>query len=760
MTVHRKKSTITAKRLKFVLAIVTTSIYLIWRAVFTVPWHDSLFAAVFGITLVICEFISAFSMFGLYWSKGKRFTLELPVIEDSDYPHIDVLVITHNEDTELLYKTINACTFLRYPDRSKIHVYVCDDNNRPEMKALADLLGVRYVGLSGNTHAKSGNINNALKYSTSPLVVTFDADMIPFPDFLIKSVPYFMLPYYKKVDDQWVRKEAHEVNHDEKIGYVQTPQSFYNADLFNFNLYSEGYVPNEQDFFSREVNTMYNAVNAAIYTGSNTVLSREAIEKAGGFPVDTITEDFEMGMRIHQQGYISYATEEILAAGLTPDDIRSVIKQRTRWARGVIQSIYNERVPFNRKLTLQQRFVYLSSYIYWWSFFRRLIYISAPIIFTLFNIRVVATDFWTLLLMWLPSYALMAYATQEISGEIRTQRLGEVYETILAPYLVIPVFLESIGVRNNVFSVTRKSKENEGWRAKLFALPYVILLTGAVLGLIRFNYGKYGSELFYGSVINFWLLHHIINLVYALFFSLGRASYRRFERLPRVAQVFVESSAGRIELETSDLSEVGLSLTSKTPVYIPVDEIIKLEMHTLRYRIYLRGSVVRTTLSNDRWHYGVALEPYNGLNKRLYSAIVYDQSNAFLPKQRDIWMTEFETIMHNIEYRVKSHSKSLYIKELLPVLYLNRKVSFDEYDGFIQRFNFERMWVTIHDFAGLNKVYKLQLTDDLVLNCEAEKIDTDPITGFPVVVMRVLNIRDVAYRDDFMSWIEERGDSQ
>lgn len=75
-----------------------------------------------------------------------------------------------------------------------------------------------------------------------------------------RTVPYFLIP-------EW------------KLGLLQTPQSFYNQDLFQFNLYAEKGIPNEQDFFSREINLLRNATNTAAYTGSNTVILREALEK-------------------------------------------------------------------------------------------------------------------------------------------------------------------------------------------------------------------------------------------------------------------------------------------------------------------------------------------------------------------------------------------------------------------------------------------------------------------------------------------------
>ncbi len=107
----------------------------------------------------------------------------------------------------------------------------------------------------------------------------------------------------------------------------------------------------------------------------------------------TITEDFETSVRIQKEGYITYATNEVQAAGLSTTTISSMFKQRTRWARGVIQSIQNTKAIFTPKLPLAARLTYLSAYLYWWSFFNRIIFILAPIMFALFDFQVVNTDF-------------------------------------------------------------------------------------------------------------------------------------------------------------------------------------------------------------------------------------------------------------------------------------------------------------------------------------------------------------------------------
>ena len=143
---------------------------------------------------------------------------------------------------------------------------------------------------------------------------------------------------------------------------MQTPQSFYNQDLFQFNLFSEKDIPNEQDFFSREINVLRNATNTAAYTGSNTVILRTALEEIGGFPYDTVTEDFEVSIRLQKAGYITYASSEVLAAGLSTTTVPAMIRQRIRWARGVIQSIRNTNAVFTGQLSLAARISYLNAF--------------------------------------------------------------------------------------------------------------------------------------------------------------------------------------------------------------------------------------------------------------------------------------------------------------------------------------------------------------------------------------------------------------
>ena len=108
----------------FTLATLSTTVYLMWRAFFTLPFQEGVFAAVFGILLLVSEIASALGSFELYLRKAQSVNVDLtlPQIPASWYPDVDVFIATHNEEPELLYKTVNACVNFDYPDVSKVHI--------------------------------------------------------------------------------------------------------------------------------------------------------------------------------------------------------------------------------------------------------------------------------------------------------------------------------------------------------------------------------------------------------------------------------------------------------------------------------------------------------------------------------------------------------------------------------------------------------------------------------------------------------------
>lgn len=563
-----------SQKLLYLGAFVTSLFYLSWRLIMTIPWHDSWFALIFGVLLWGSELVSSITAFIITSNKHKDFKLEKPEIAPERYPDVDVLIATHNEDPDLLYKTVNACTYMHYPDKSKVHIYVCDDTDRPEVAALAKELGVGYFGLSDNKDAKSGNYNNALNQTSSPLVATFDADMIPYSEFLLETVPYFVEQVEADANDEELDKAP--------IGLIQTPQSFYNEDIFQYHLFSEGTLPNEQDFFSKGINNFNSACGSAFYTGSNTVLYRKAIDDAGGFPTDTITEDFELGARMNIEGYVNYSTDAPMASGLT------------------------------------------------------------------------------------------RLAMCDVSKEYRTQIWGEIVETIFAPYLTIPFLLEAFGISEKKFKVTKKVSDNS-WTLRLYALPYIILWSLSVYGLIRFNYGKFGSELFYGSVISFWLIHHIINLTFAIFCAVGRPSYRAFVRFPVDETINIKVDGWAYQVHVADISETGISFKTDLALYLPKDKDITLYLKSQDYKAKAKGRVVRVISDENEWLYGLHFVSVPESEKREFYQYIYDRINYNLPQVQDTWMSVWDDLLENILRRlpVERREATPYDRMTLPKVNVN-----------------------------------------------------------------------------------------
>ncbi len=631
----------------FIISVILMMIYLGWRLFCTLPLEEGWMQVVFGILLFVAEAMTACTTFELYYRKAKNDTgkLNMPVIPEEEYPDIDVFIATHNEPEHILFKTASACTFMEYPDKSKVHIYFCDDGNRPAIKELADKLGIGYIGLSGNKHAKSGNLNHALEVTDSPLIATFDADMIPMSSFLMDTVPYFSIPNYiqDKETKIWRRRTEEEMDPSIKIGLIQTPQSFYNLDLFQFNLYGERKVPNEQDFFSKEVNLMRNSSNACAYTGSNTVISRAAMEEIGGFPYHTITEDFETSCRLQMAGYITYATDKVEAHGLSTTDVPSMMRQRVRWARGVIQSIRNTNAVFSTKLPISARITYLNSFLYWWSFFNRLIFILAPIMFALFDFKVVNCTLIELVIFWLPSYFFYSQSMKFLSSNIRNQKWSQIIDTTLAPALIIPVFLETLGISEKKFKVTKKDKQSNSTAGFRFLWPHLILALLSILAMIRYVRGKYGIALIYSAIIIYWLCYNLIAIVYSIVFVSGRNMMRSTDRIPVNAEAKLIANSRHIYGMTKDLSDEGALFVFEDTNALP-DGPFRATIRDNDYEAELDCEMVHSWSKDKLLYCSASVKPVDTHNHRQYIQILYDRDPGIVQKM-DMWNTTYDDML-------------------------------------------------------------------------------------------------------------------
>lgn len=340
------------KLLFYTITIILTAIYIIFRILFTIPTQLGIISLFFAILVLFIE-IWEFFEFLIYYLNILIVKKENPKIPDlskiKEYPDIDILIATLNEPENILKETILACKNLKYPDNLKIHIYLCDDGNRKNIKELSKEMKINYLTRTTNKNAKAGNYNHALQHLKSPFVATFDADMVPTSNFLLTTLPFFF-------------------EGKEEVGFVQLPQSFKNPDIFQYRFKLFNKIPFEQDYFYHSIQIAKNYTNSAVYCGTNTLFSRKALDSCNGFATGTISEDIATGMMIESKGYKCIAINNIEAYGIAVNDLTGFIKQRSRWARGCVQILKKFKILNNKGLSLSQKLEYLSCISYW--FFR------------------------------------------------------------------------------------------------------------------------------------------------------------------------------------------------------------------------------------------------------------------------------------------------------------------------------------------------------------------------------------------------------
>ena len=477
-------------KLLIIVDIIISTIYILWRGT-VIPTNLGIVSFILGLILFVCEFIGFMNFMNfqfIFFGKYKIIRKDLSVYNLDEAPLVDVLICTYNESLQLLEKTIIASAQMAYP-KNKFKVYVCDDGRRDELKALCKKYGVNYITREDNQGAKAGNINNALKYIKGDLFLVLDADMIPKKEFLQKTIGYF---------------------EDENLAFVQTPQCYYNKDMYQSNL--KKYIPNEQDFFMRDVQEARAYRGAVLHVGTNAVFRRKFIDEIGGYPTCSITEDMAVGMLLQAKGYDSIFINKVLVLGLSASTFGELVKQRDRWCRGNIQ-VFKHYNPFILKgLTPAQRICYVDGVLYWFSNLIKMFYIIVPILFLSTGIHFVESGFAELLNMTISYILVQIFIFRILSPKSRRYMWTHYYEMAMAPHLSLSIIKEMFGFEVN-FNVTSKDIEiDRGYYEYDVVKPHLLIL---ILGLLSLFIGlklvEKGYIIKYAYYLNAFL--NIFNLI-------------------------------------------------------------------------------------------------------------------------------------------------------------------------------------------------------------------------------------------------------
>ncbi|MDU5510994.1 cellulose synthase catalytic subunit [Enterococcus gilvus] len=656
-------------------AILSQISYLIFRFRFTLPFRWGIVPLFFAALLLLSELSSNLQGIYEFITIALKKELKEITLKPEQYPDVDILITTHNEHRELLYKTINACKNLSYPETSKIHIYLCDDNHREEMKKIAAIFGIEYIGLrkEDNPDKKAGNVNNGLKRTASPLVACLDCDMIPRSNFLLEVVPYFYETENNSEEEiAAYSEELASSGYRYKIGYVQTPQDFYTLDLFQYNLFADNVLPNEQDYFFKHVNSARMPFNSAIYCGSNAVISRDALESTGGLSTDSITEDFSSSIKIQKAGYLGRVLSKSYVYGLCPFTIDDLRSQRVRWSRGFVQGVRSNRLLLSN-LTLLSKFSYFILYNYWLLPFRKLAFLFIPIISVLFNLRIIDTDILVLLMVWLPSYFIYNWALSSVSEKSLNRTYSNLIDTILTPYIAWPLFKEIVGIREKTFTVTPK----EFWRIneappKRYVLFNLVGLLLTVLSIVAIFINIYNIPIASQVFVLFWLFQNAVSFFYGISFNRPREGigneFIRWNIELQGTLVFESGADKKWEIETDYLNEEIVHLKTGEEVRSFIGKRGQLQISDGRYAANLKVSVHQSKDGGIELAIEETIDELNPSYNQ-YLHLLHDRETTYTTKiaNKNFWIDNFDRNFINA-FKIDWLKRRRTRRRLLPLL--------------------------------------------------------------------------------------------
>jgi cellulose synthase/poly-beta-1,6-N-acetylglucosamine synthase-like glycosyltransferase len=321
-------------------------------------WHkitDRTFSGVyhansFDLAMMIPYFIVLFilALYGLhrYWLVYDyyRYSKNIPPAPPpvTDWPRVTIQLPIFNE-RYVIERLVEAVSRFDYP-AELLDVQVLDDSTDETQEIArncverfaAQGMPIAYIHRTNREGYKAGALENGLKIAQGQFIVIFDADFVPSPDFLRLTIPYFMNP----------RGGA-------GIGMVQTRWTYLNTDYSLLTqvetILLDGHFVVEHGARSRR-GTFFN------FNGTAGVWRRKAIDQAGGWQHDTLTEDTDLSYRAQLKGWKFLYLPHIECLSELPVDMNGFKAQQARWAKGLMQTakkilpkVFRANVPWHVK---------------------------------------------------------------------------------------------------------------------------------------------------------------------------------------------------------------------------------------------------------------------------------------------------------------------------------------------------------------------------------------------------------------------------
>ncbi|WP_369620996.1 UDP-forming cellulose synthase catalytic subunit [Pseudoalteromonas distincta] len=598
------------------LSVTTSSRYLWWRYTETLNWDDPV-ALVLGSGLLLAEtYAWLVLILGFFQTINPLERKPIPLPKDTDlWPTVDVYIPTYNEPLSVVKPTTLAALSIDWPE-DKLNVYILDDGKRSEFREFAQEVGVGYLTRPDNNHAKAGNMNSAMRYTDGEYIAIFDCDHVPARSFLQMTMGQFLK--------------------DSKVCLVQTPHHFFSADPFERNLNNHSQIPNENMLFYGLIQDGNDMWDATFFCGSCAVLKREALDDIGGFAFETVTEDAHTALRMQRAGYKTAYINIPQAAGLATDSLSAHIGQRIRWARGMAQIFRLDNPLMGKGLSIPQRLCYINAMLHFLSGIPRIVFLTAPLALIYFNAYIIYAPFLAIFIYVVPTLIQIKATNSRIQGKYRYSFWGEVYESVLAWYILKPTTVALFNPNKGKFNVTEKGglndEEHYDWG---ISKPYLILLLinllGITVGVLRLFLGD-PTQIGVLLISMGWAMYNIIILGAAVAVAAEARQVRHSHRIKANFPAGVRLANGHtLKVKITDYSDNGVGIETEHAHLCRVNDKIELLMSRGNKQFSFTTYVCNTR----KKQIGLTLKDLSLEKQRAFIQCTFSRADAWLDWQNN-----------------------------------------------------------------------------------------------------------------------------
>ena len=586
-----------------VLTLGVYSYYLVYRFLYTIN-PDALTFSLLFFYAELHGFVALALYFFQLWNPMTRKSSPAP----PDLS-VDVFITTVNEGIDLVRKTVLGCLHMRYPHTT----YILDDGNRPELARMAEELGCSYIARQERNHAKAGNLNHALPLADGDFVAIFDADYVPQPDFLEKTLGYFT---------------------NQNVAFVQTPHHYYNVDSFQFRMNMKKRDKwNEQDMFYRVMMPGRDYWDSAFFAGTSAVFRKKALTDIGGFATTTITEDVQTTVHLCKKGWKGVYHNEVLSTGLAAKDLKSYHIQKVRWAEGNINMLFTENPLWTKGLTLPQRICFFATVFGWFIGLPKLIYFTTPAVMLLTGWYPISPFDWPFIWRYAIFLTVIMCGFKIASRGYGRIRFDETYN-MMNFFVLIKAMVKSFSRWDSEYIVTGKGPGKPVNMLTITPQLTIALLcfTGMAWGFLKLYYGVsadflgIGVGMFWAGV-NGLLAYAVVDHVTVPHYS--RIEFRFIGAVPVEFSTQEDKETHRGLRVTRDLNENGISLVNYDA--LPIGEPLSLNVHLGPTVLSCEGTILYLNKTHSRgqmFHYGVKFNRMGRVQKDQIRQFCF---NAMLP---------------------------------------------------------------------------------------------------------------------------------